>query len=333
VAQQQPTRSPVPDHQQRTVSSVLPTFTARTKNALSRSSLDGEECCLRAELAAFFHMKGSIQVASGRMALTVTTENPAVARRIFSLFKSLYGLNPEIFFRQKTRLKKNNIYLIQARGEEEVRHILKTLGRLDSQGLLMVQDRKWLRRRCCKKAFLRGAFLAGGYLADPGSNYHLELVMDYEEHARTLARLLKDFDLKAKIQRRKQSHVVYLKGSDAIASFLQLIGAHDGLLGFENTRVAKDMRNRINRLVNFETANLNKTVEAALQQLHDIETIRATIGLERLPAGLRPLAELRLSHPEASLQELGAMLNPPLSKSGVNHRFRKIRQIVAKLMP
>jgi len=312
---------------------MLPTFTTRTKNGLSRSSLPGKECCLRAELAAFLHMKGSIQMASGRIALTVTTENPAVARRIFSLFKSLYGLNPEIFFRQKTRLKKNHIYLVQARGEEEVRHILRTLGRLDPQGLLMVLDRKLLRRRCCKKAFLRGAFLAGGYLADPNSNYHLELVVDYEEHARTLARLLKDFELKAKTRRRKQSHVVYVKGSDAIASFLQLIGAHDGLLGFENTRVVKDMRNRINRLVNFETANLNKTVEAALQQLEDIKLIEATIGLKRLPASLRPLAELRLAHPEASLKELGAMLNPPLTKSGVNHRFRKLRQIVAKLVP
>ncbi len=310
------------------------TFTTRAKNSLSRSSLRQEECCLRAELASFLHMKGSIQMASGRIALTVITENPAVARRLFSLFKSLYGLNTEIFFRQKTRLKKNNVYLVQARGEERVRYILKNLGRLDPQGhLLMGGDKKLFRRRCCKKAFLRGAFLAGGYLSDPGSTYHLELVVDYEEYARTLVKLLQDFGLKAKVHRRKKSYVAYIKGSDAIAAFLQLIGAHEALLGFENTRVVKDMRNRINRLVNFETANLNKTVDAALQQLEDIKVIQATIGLERLPTGIRPLAKLRLAYPEASLKELGAMLNPPLSKSGVNHRFRKLRQIVAKLVP
>lgn len=311
-----------------------PTFTIRAKNSLCRTPLPQAECCLRAELASFLHMKGSIQVASGRIALTVITENPAVARRLFSLFKSLYGMNAEIFFRQKSRLKKNNVYLIQARGEEQVRHILNTLGRLDPQGnFLMGLDKKLLRRRCCKKSFLRGAFLAGGYLSDPGSGYHLELVVDYEEHARTLIRLMKEMGLKAKAHRRKQSHTVYLKGSDAIASFLQVIGAHEALLGFETTRVVKDMRNRINRLVNFETANLNKTVDAALQQLEDIKLIEATIGLERLPASLRPLAKLRLAHPEATLKELGAMLNPPLTKSGVNHRFRKLRQIVAKLVP
>lgn len=309
------------------------TFTHRAKNSLSRSPLPGE-CCLRAELASFLHMKGSIQVASGRIALTVVTENPAVARRLFSLFKTLYGLNIEIFFRQKTRLKKNNVYLVQARGEEQVRRIMDSVGRLDKEGSYSLGlDKKILRRRCCKKAFLRGAFLAGGYLSDPGSSYHLEMVMDYEEHARTLVRLLKEFSLKANFRRRKHSYVVYVKGSDAIASFLQLIGAHESFLDFENTRVVKDMRNRINRLVNFETANLNKTVEAALQQLEDIKLIQATIGLERLPNSLRPLAELRLAYPEASLQELGAMLTPPLGKSGVNHRFRKIRQIVAKLVP
>ncbi len=309
------------------------TFTAGTKNSLSRSPFP-EECCLRAELASFLHMKGNIQVTSGRIALTVITENPAVARRIFSLFKNLYGLNTEIFFRQKTRLKKNNVYLVQARGEERVRQILKSLGRLDSDGsLLLGLDSKMLRRRCCKKAFLRGAFLASGYLADPGSSYHLELVADYEEHGRSLMQLLRDFGLKAKIHHRKQVFVVYLKGSDAIASFLQVIGAHDALLDFENTRVFKDMRNRINRVVNFETANLNKTVEAALQQVEDIKLIQATIGLERLPRSLRPLAELRMAYPEATFKELGAMLNPPLGKSGVSHRFRKIREIVAKLVP
>ncbi len=309
------------------------TFTAGTKNYLSRFPLAGE-CCLAAELASFLHMKGNIEVTSGRLALTVVTENPAVARRIFSLFKELYGLSTEIFYRQKSRLKKNNVYLVQTRGEERIRHILQSLGRLDQGGsLTLTPNMKMLRRRCCKKAFLRGAFLAGGYLSDPGSAYHLELVTDYEEHSRALIELLQNFKLKAKVNQRKKVFVVYLKGSDAIASFLQVIGAHESLMEFENTRVVKDVRNRINRLINFETANLNKTVDAALQQLEDIKLIQGTIGLERLPKSLRPLAELRLAYPEATLKELGSMLDPPLGKSGVNHRFRKIRSIVAKLVP
>ena len=309
------------------------TFTTGTKNHLSRIPLAGE-CCLAAELAAFLHMKGNIEMTSGRLALTVITENPAIARRIFSLLKKLYGLNAEIFYRQKTRLKKNNVYLVQARGEEHIRHILRSLGRLDKDGsLILSPNMKMLRRRCCKKAFLRGAFLAGGYLSDPGSTYHLEMLTDYEEHSRTLLQLLQEFKLKAKISQRKKIFVVYLKGSDAIASFLQVIGAHEALLEFENTRVVKDVRNRINRLVNFETANLNKTVDAALQQLEDIKLIQSTIGLERLPKSLRPLADLRLAYPEATLKELGAMLDPPLGKSGVNHRFRRIRSIVANLVP
>ena len=307
------------------------TFTAKAKNALARFPLSGE-CCLQAELSSFLYMKGSIEVASGRKALTVVTENPAVARRIFSLFKALYNVNTEIFFRQKTRLKKNNVYLVQTRGEEQIQQILKTLGRLDAQGSLMMGiNRKILRRRCCKKAFLRGAFLASGYVSNPDSSYHLELVTDYEGHSRVLQSLLREFHLKGKVNRRKSFYVLYLKGSDAIASFLQVIGAHQALLSFENTRVLKDLRNQVNRLVNFETANLNKTVDAAVKQVEDIHLIKASIGLERLPSSLKSLAELRLAYPEATLKELGAMLTPPLEKSGVNHRFRKLKDIAANL--
>lgn len=307
------------------------TFTTKVKNSLVRSFLP-EKCCLQAELAAFLSAKGNIEISSGRLALTIVTENPALARRIFLLFKKVFYLKAEIFSRKKTRLKKNNTYLAQVRGEENVRHILKSLGKTGKDGRWGTGiNRTLLKKTCCKKAFLRGAFLASGYVSGPASSYHLEMVMPYEGHARVLLSFLESFDLQGKINYRKKAYVVYLKGSDAISGFLQVIGAHQALLSFENTRVIKNVRNQVNRLVNFETANLTRTVEAALKQVEDIRLILKVAGWDALPKNLQPLARLRLSHPEVTLQELGSMLTPPLSKSGVNHRLRKIKRLAEKM--
>lgn len=311
----------------------MTSFSSRVKESLARLPMENS-CCQLAELAACLHVKGSIEITGGRLALTVVSENPVVIRRVFSLLKSTFSLNSEIFFRKKTKLRKNHIFLLQIRGEEEVRLILRFLGRKE-------KDKQWvkgpppalIKEQCCKKAYLRGAFLAGGYISSPSSGYHLEITADYEEHIKTLLTLLKDFGLTGKASERKTSWVLYLKGSEAIADFLRIIGAYEALFSFENVRVVKEMRNLVNRLINFETANLDKTIEAALKQINDIKLIQKYLGSQKIPANIKPLAALRLAYPEATLEELGAMLDPPLSKSGVNHRFRKLREMAAKFRP
>ncbi len=311
----------------------MTSFSVKVKESLTRFPMENS-CCLLAELAACLHIKGSIEIAEGRLALAVVSENPAVIRRVYSLLKRTFSLNSEIFFRKKTRLKKNHIFLLQIRGEEDVRLILRFLGRKEKESQWAKGPPPSLvKEQCCKKAYLRGAFLAGGYISSPSSAYHLEIAADYEEHIKTLLTLLKDFGLTGRVSKRKTAWVLYLKGSEAIADFLRIIGAYEALFSFENVRVMKEMRNRVNRLINFETANLNKTVEAALKQVNDIKLIQKHLGSQKIPANIKPLAALRLAYPEATLEELGAMLNPPLSKSGVNHRFRKLREIAAKLQP
>lgn len=177
---------------------------------------------------------------------------------------------------------------------------------------------------------MRGAFLAAGSVSNPENSYHLEIFTDYQQQASDLAALIENFRLKAKVITRKNGYLVYLKDSEQIVAFLNVIGAHSALLNFENVRILKDIRNRINRLINFETANVNKMVDAAVKQAEVIRAIEDSIGLAALEPPLQQLAKLRLQHPEASLQELGEMLDPKLGKSGVNHRMRKMEKISKK---
>ncbi len=302
------------------------TYALQAKNELARREL-GRACCQRAELAAFIRLGGNIQLSGKRLALNVVTSNPAVARRIFTLFKQLFSLSSEILVRRKIRLRKNNVYLVRVAEPHKVREALAKLG-LMKDGVLSRDIRaEDYNSKCCRRSYLRGAFLAAGSVSNPENSYHLEIFSDYQEQAEHLASLLGSFGLKAKITTRKNGFLVYLKESEQIIEFLNIIGAHSALLNFENIRIIKGIRNSINRLVNFETANVNKTVEAALRQAESIRLIEENAGINSLPEPLRELAELRLNNPEASLQELGEMMDPPLGKSGVNHRMRKLEKI------
>lgn len=183
------------------------------------------------------------------------------------------------------------------------------------------------RDSCCKRAFLRGAFLAGGSVSDPEKTYHLEIAAHYRDFASLIRTIINTYALHSKVIRRKGSMVVYLKEGENIVDFLNIIGAHRALLTLENIRILKEMRNNVNRLVNCETANLDKTVNASVRQISNIKYIQQHIGLETLPENLKEIAVMRLKHTDASLRELGDMLNPPLGKSGVNHRLRKLEKI------
>ncbi len=305
-------------------------FSATTKEELARLS-ERKSCCALAELAALVRMDGTLQISSNQeYALNVTTENAAVARKIYRLAKTILGGQVDIVVRRKLRLRKNNSYLVKIypRGVEDLRRF----GLLDENHQIQPGIAKELvKHRCDQKAYLRGAFLAGGSINNPEGTYHLEIITNDPSHADALCRLINKFQLSAKVSTRKHWYVVYIKESEHIVEFLGLIGAHHALLEFENVRVFKDVRNQVNRLVNCETANLNKTVDAAVRQMENIELLKDTVGLAALPPALLEIARLRIEYPDASLKELGEMLQPKVGKSGVNHRLRKIDEWADKI--
>ena len=188
-----------------------------------------------------------------------------------------------------------------------------------------------IQETCCKRAFIRGAFLASGSMSDPEKSYHFEIVCATREKAEQIQKIMKCFELDGKIVLRKKSFVVYLKEGSQIVDLLNVMEAYVSLMEFENVRILKDMRNTVNRKVNCETANINKTVSAAVKQIDDIRYIQETKGLDKLPEGLKDMALTRLTYPEASLKELGSLLTPPVGKSGVNHRLRKLSEMAEEL--
>lgn len=306
-------------------------FSAEVKNELARVT-DEQECCLVAELAALMRMGGTAVIGDNNtLGINFTTENAAVARKVLTLVKRGFGLATEVVVTRARRLKKANSYHVKVPPSPVVTGVLAELGVLRGEMISAGRDMALLRKGCCRRAYLRGAFLGGGSVSRPEGEYHLELVTGNPDFAKTLVRLLKSSGLPARLTERKQDFVVYLKDGDAITSLLRIIGAHNALFAFENVRVVKDMRNQVNRLVNCETANLQKTVNAAVRQVESIRLIAARTGLAKLPPSLREAAELRLAYPEATLQELVDLADGQVGKSGMNHRLRKLERIARDL--
>lgn len=304
-------------------------FAAETKKELT--ALDTKGKSAKAELAALIRMNGSISFGGGKLVLDISTENAAIARRSYKFIKMVYPCHVEILVRKKMRLKKNNVYIVRI--SHEAKQLLEELAIIDEHFSFkrdiapsLIEDDD------CKRAYLRGAFLAGGSMNHPESSYHLEIFSNYEEHTRSLLEIINSFGLHAKMLERKKGYIIYIKEGEKITEFLNIIGAHRALLFFEDVRIMKDMRNSVNRLVNCDTANLNKTVGAAMRQVENIRLIESVVGLETLPEKLREIAELRLKHQDVTLTELGEMVSSgKISKSGINHRLRKINDIAEKL--
>ncbi len=306
-------------------------FSADVKNELARVT-DETGCCQVAELAALMRMGGTMLIGGNNtLGINFTTENAAVARKVLTLVKRGFGLATEVVVTRARRLKKANSYHIKVPPSPVVTEVLSTLGIMRGEVINAGRDMGLLRKACCRRAYLRGAFLGGGSVSKPEGEYHLELVTGNLDFAKTLVRLMKTFGLPARLTDRKQDFLVYLKDGDAITSLLRIIGAHNALFAFENVRVVKDMRNQVNRLVNCETANLQKTVNAAVRQVESIRLIAAREGIDKLPPSLREAAELRLAYPEATLQELVDLADGQVGKSGMNHRLRKLEQIARDL--
>ncbi|SHF38289.1 MULTISPECIES: DNA-binding protein WhiA [Caloramator] len=311
-------------------------FSSVAKSELCRIQ-DEKSCCQLAELSAIMKMSGTIQInGKNGLGLRVTTENPAIARRIFSLLKNIFGVHTDIMVKKNSTFKKNNIYMLLITPEMGAKDILLKTGILKqhSDGTLGIYHKihpEIIKKSCCRRAYVRGAFLGGGSISNPEKTYHLEFVTNSLEYAEDLMKLINSYNLTSKVIQRKSNFVVYLKEGEQIIDLLNIIGAHNALLELENVRIYKEMRNNVNRLVNCETANLNKTVDAAVRQIESINFIKEKVGLKKLPPNLREIAELRLNFPDVSLKELGQMLNPPIGKSGVNHRLRKIEKIAEEL--
>lgn len=301
-------------------------FSERTKNELARV-MPKTRCCRVAELSAYYDLNGFLMGKSGSF-LDITHSSPLVARKVLNLIRSIYQNLPTQVLVQKARIRKNQVCAVRVLGKVHAQLVYNSFLQQEYMG----EEIKILANRCCRRAYVRGSFLSHGSVTNPERTYHLEIFTDKTEIAYRVLATINSLDLTGGITTRKGNQLVYFKDGEKIATLLNLMGAHNGLLEFENIRVMKDMRNQVNRLVNCETANVDKTVQAAMSQIANIELIMEYQDLEMLPPRLFQIAQLRLDNPYASLKELGEMVSPPISKSGVNHRMRQLDQLGKELV-
>lgn len=307
-------------------------FASKTKTQLAHHVAEARIAQL-AELSAMVRVCGVLKLKSGgRVDILIATENAAVARLIFTLFKKLFKRQTEVVVKRNNSLKKHHTYEIYVDYAVDMLVALGILRNVDGIAIEEGIPMALLEQDVAKRAYIRGVFLGSGSISDPEKSYHLEFVTHHQHFSEAFRDLINSYGLNAKVILRKTHFVVYLKEGDQIVDVLNIIGAHQTLFEFENTRVVKYMRNSVNRVVNCETANLNKTVNAAMRQVEAIARIKEVMGLEALPDNLKEIAELRLEQPELSLTELGQLLNPPIGKSGINHRLKKLEQLSEKIM-
>lgn len=306
-------------------------FSLDVKEEIAKQISNMRHCQL-AELAAIISYCGSVvKTQDGKDALLISMEREPLYRKCFTLLKKTYNISDVSLNGDE----KNGRYEICLSDADVVWDIFKSIGIVDKSGKFLGfghrVDSTLIKNFCCRRAFLKGTFLCIGSMSDPSKGYHLEMVCEHEEQAHQIQEVLNTFEIDAKIICRKKYFVVYIKEGSAIVDFLGICEASVALMDFENQRIFKEMSNSINRQVNCETANIAKTVKAANRQVEDIILIQKVYGFEKLPDGLREMASLRLEYPEATLQELGDLLDPPMGKSGVNHRLRKLCEIAEEL--
>lgn len=310
------------------------TFSGKIKEELARHKSSKSHCQI-AEIAAIVSMCGRVLIDSrDRYSIKVRTENISVARKYFTLLEKTFNIIAESFV-TRNRTNGNISYTIMIKSHEDALKVLQSSNLIDKDGEISeefeMERNPIMRHNCCKRAFIRGAFLVSGSISNPEKSYHIEIVCTAEKKAKQLRTIINSFGLDAKVIMRKRAYVVYLKEGSQIVDLLNIMEAPIALMEMENIRIMKEMRNSVNRKVNCETANINKTVSAAVKQIEDIRYIRDSLGLQKLPEGLREIAKLRLTYSNATLKELGELLSEPLGKSGVNHRLRKLSEIAEQL--
>ncbi|MCQ2437996.1 MAG: DNA-binding protein WhiA [Clostridia bacterium] len=308
-------------------------FSSDVRNELAHD-ICTQSCCARAELCAAILANGSITYrGKDRYALTLTSIDGSVVRRYFGLLKQFYGITGQIRTIFTETLSGMTRYLLTV-DEESATVLLDKLGLRDSSalfGIRQLPDDDTISYTCCQKSYLRGAYLMCGRISTPSREYNLEFEFSDEDFAIHLTNLIKKFEISCKYLCRKSKYVVYCKRADDIVSLLTLMGAGKAVLKLEDIRIQKSVLNQVNRMMNCEDSNINRTVEAAGSQQEDILYLDREVGLDKLPRSLREIAMLRIANPETSLSGLGALLNPPLGKSGVNARLRRISAMAEKL--
>ena len=305
-------------------------FSWTVKSELMQKQLADKKDIL-SELMVFIRVCGSLSIGSG---IVFEVDRPSYAKRLYSHIKAVYGISPKIHLKRFNRLGKTYKYFIRISDKHVCNAILKDTMYMNNSGELVIIHgiKKSLRRSSRERQnILRAAFLLCGSVSSPEKNYHMEMVFADGVLANDIAKTIEETGLGAKVINRKNSAVVYLKGAEEIVDFLTFIGASGSILDFYNIKIIKEMRNNVNRVVNCETANIGKTVNAASRQLESINTIKEKKGLLSLPADLYEAASLRLANPDMPLKDLAKMCDPVISKSGLNHRFKRIDKIAGEL--
>lgn len=309
-------------------------FSNDVKSEVMREQMVRNECCVRAEMCAFFMMAGSISFRGvGNYALTVSSENAAVVRYGFTQIRQCLGLAPELRTARTTQLGEHLRYQMTVEGDNALK-LMQWLDMLDEHSFLGVRrepSAEILKNECCRRAYIKGAFLTNGWVNMPEKAYHLEFAVQDERHAEILTELLEEFEIHAKAALRKTQWVVYVKDYEQLSNALGLLGAYQAYMSLENVKILKQLHNSVNRQMNCDDSNTDKTVRAAAGQIEDIEYIRTHGGLDQMPRPLQQVAEARLSNPDANLTELGMLLDPPIGKSGVNNRLRRLSAFAQKI--
>lgn len=301
-------------------------FTAEVKDELSRIEPTCSRCD-RAELSALIRIEGTLSISGEGPRLELATETASVARTAIRLLHSVYELATNLTVRRSILHKTHN-YLITVPPQIGLTDALHDMGILGKEGFEGGIRPELVRDACCAGAYLRGAFLGGGYIADPRGAFHFELAGPSEELIAACLELMREHGMWARYIRRHNMYVIYIKGIEQITAFLAFVGAHQSALAIENARVIKSVRNDTNRRVNAEIANQLKTTRASMQQIECIRRLVGQKGIKAIPESLREIALLRLKHPDASVKELGELADPPLSKSAVYHRMRRIAAMI-----
>ncbi len=299
-------------------------FSKNVKTELAHVPL-GKDCCCFAEIMAFMLLRGELKgsVGSG-WRMEIAADHPAVARRIYRLLKQNGQRKPQVWMMNGRSATKNRWFKVQTNLQESTLQAAKMLLLRKKNGDFLPEVYQIFRKDCCRRALLRAAFICRGFVTPPEKSYHLEIWFPFEDITRMIHHIMKKMQIDAKIIRKRKGFQLYLKDGDRICQFLQHIGGTRAALEYENMRVYRSVKNDVNRQVNCETANLEKSVAAAVRQRELIGRVIEQFGLQTFPPAYQELVQLRMERSEDTLQELGNSLHPPLSKSGVAYRMRRI---------
>ena len=310
-------------------------FTSKVKTELADRISNAKHCRV-AEIAALISMCGNVSIdENDNYTVYIQTDTEVTAKKFRELLWKSFHIDTDVEEKDKQLSHSKKTYIVEIKNNADALEVLKATKIMNSQSeieeQMNINKNEIIKKDCCKRAYLRGAFLAAGSISDPEKSYHFEIKCTNENKANQIVDILKSFDVDAKTLNRKNKFIVYLKDSEKVVDALNIMEAPIALLEVETIKIDKQMSNKINRQMNCDQANINKTVNASRRMIEDINYIEEEVGLSYLPEKLQQIARIRVENPDASLQDIGDMMVPPLGKSGVNHRLRKISEIAENL--